>query len=88
MKTALLSIDSPKYLRRLVRELNSRSDGFYSGGQRYTLAALRAGVLKGRRLGRYLDPRDPRNNLEIWVEIDPANLSDAYVRTICASRTV
>ncbi len=82
----LLSTTDPRYLRRLVREANALPDGFYSGGQRYTRARLRAGTFEACRLSSYLDPHDPRNGRRVWVAVSPDTLGDAYGRTVTASR--
>ncbi len=85
---ALLDKTDPRYLRRLVRECNALPDGFYSGPRRYTRARLCGGLLEGGTLASYLDPQDPRNGRRIWIAIDADHLSDAYGRTVCASRVL
>jgi hypothetical protein len=93
MKTTkpLLPLDSPLYLRRLARELNSQGDnGFYYQSVRYSAARLRKGQLQGYRPAAYLDPQDPRAaRINPWRDLDSVllpSISDAYGRTICASR--
>lgn len=88
MSKPLLDTSNPLYLKRLAKELNSLSDGFYNGSLRYTCARYRAGRLQGRRLGAYLDPRDPRNGRAIWNELIPESVNDAYGCNVCASRSV
>ena len=89
MKHPLISTDSPLYLKRLTRELNSLGDGFYSNGIRYSAARIRAGQIQGYRLAAYLDPQDPRaESHNPWKNIDTQSpLSDAYGRTVSASRS-
>jgi hypothetical protein len=84
MKT-LLQTDSPKYLRRLARELNTLTDGFYDGSLRFSRARYSAGVLQGYRPASYLDPSDPRT-VNPWRQLDAGRLSDSYGRSVCASR--
>ena len=88
MKTQLIPTDSPLYLKRLARELNSQSDGFYHNGIRYSAARLKAGRLQVYRLAAYLDPQDPLAEFhKSWVEVDPSmGFSDAYGREVCATR--
>ena len=79
----LLALDSPTYLRRLVRELNGLPDRFYFGGTRYTRAAYRKGILCLRFMGCGERPRN------YWAHVaipESAVFSDAYGRTVTASR--
>lgn len=85
----LLQTNDPRYLRRLVRECNGLTDGFYAGGLRYGRARLASGRLQVRRPVSYVDPNDPRYQTGpqyVWNDVDAENLSDAYGRTVCASR--
>lgn len=77
---ALLALDSPLYLKRLARECNALPDGFYSGAARFTSARVRGDALQGRMLGRTTFVRAS------WVTLEPADLRDAYGRTVCATR--
>ncbi len=81
----LLDKTDPRYLRRLVRELNGLPDGFYCDAFRFTRARLRAGRLEAR------EARDtPRGS---WSPIGAPFMSldtlrDAYGRTVHASRVL
>jgi hypothetical protein len=89
MKNPLISTDSSLYLRRLARELNSQSDGFYisATGTRCTCARYSKGVLQIKRLAHYLDPRDARNGRAVWFDAEGMTFTDTYGRAICASRS-
>jgi len=70
----LLDTNSPLYLKRLVRELNSQEHGFYcSEGVRYHRARLYKGDLQAK--GSYP-----------WARVSKP-FSDAYGREIVASRS-
>lgn len=84
MKT-LLPITAPLYLKRLARELNALPDGFYYDGLRYSAARFSRGTLQGYRPASFVDPHDPRK-VNPWREIG-ADVSDAYGRTVFASRS-
>jgi len=75
---ALVQTDSPTYQRRLVRELNSQENGFYTPtGRRCNLAKFTQGRVAVREIGGK------------WFFPDydaPANFCDAYGRGIYASR--
>ena len=71
----LLPTNHPTVLRRLVRELNSQVDGFYTSGHRYHRARLRAGELQVKAHG------------QPWRMTGYENyFTDAYARHLCASR--
>ncbi len=77
----LLSPTDPRYLRRLVRELNGLPDGFYlSSGARYS----RTRYSKGR-FQVYIPLPGVR---AAWHDLAPGeHFRDAYGRTVTASRT-
>lgn len=81
-ETKLLSLDSPLYLKRLARELNALPDGFYYSGHRYTRARFKNGTLEARYIREC--------GCAAWTAtghggpIQP--FSDAYGRSVCASR--
>lgn len=85
MKT-LLAFDSPLYLRRLARELNGRSAGFYHDGERWTRAEFSQGVLRIWRVESY-GPGDRTNYAsKSFGDVSTAVFGDGNGGTICASR--
>jgi len=83
---ALIEITSVKYMRRMVRELNSLENGFYARmpgltvHRRYNVARFHAGMLQSKRISEDLGV--------IWDDITPQieNITDAFGRNVCASR--
>ena len=74
----LLDITSPKYLRRLAKELRSLPDGFYYGETRFNGAKFSDGRLVFRRVGdkfRHV----PALGVVAWPR-------DAYGQEVHASR--
>ena len=75
----LLETTSPKYLRRLVRELNRQTDGFYTAYAGFSLrcnrARLAAGVLECRPIAG-----------TAWFTPTYGTFTDPYGREIVASR--
>lgn len=72
----MIDIDSPKYQRRMVRELNSLPDGFYSRGQRFSRARFSKNKLQARSVSG-----------ERWTDVSFENINDAYGRSVTASRS-
>jgi len=70
----LLDLDDPRYMKRLVRELNGTVDGFYNNGRRFGRARFRADF----------ERVEARTNGH-WVPLVGESV-DAYGRGICASR--
>ena len=73
----LISKDSPLYLKRLTRELNYLSDGFYYKQYRCLWARLRGGILqvKAYFCGKWQ-----------WMNTDTFAFVDVYSREVVASR--
>lgn len=83
----LLPLTSPLYLRRLARECNALPDGFYADGVRYSRARLSRGAFQGYRPASFVEPGDLRGaSVNPWRDLSGENLSDAYGRTVTASR--
>jgi hypothetical protein len=76
----LLTTDSPKYLKRLVRELNGQVNGFYASFPCFRIRCNRARLENG-----VLKVRSPSSD-PMWFE--PLNLDfvDCYSNDIVASR--
>ncbi len=87
MKHSLISTDSPLYLKRLAKELNSLPDGFYLAqtGLRYSQAKFSKGILQVKRLTAYLDPQDPRTGAN-WFDASGMTFTDAYGRSVTVTR--
>ncbi len=83
----LLDTSAPLYLKRLARELNSRTDGFYSDGLRYSAARIRRGQLQGYRAPSFVDPNDPRAaSVNPWrnlTDLDLTTLTAAQAKDLC-----
>lgn len=78
MKT-LIETNSPLYLKRLVRELNSLTDGFYfTATEKLTSLRSSRARLKAGRLQVKWD--------RVWLPPLDMNFVDAYGRGIVASR--
>jgi hypothetical protein len=88
-KKPLLDLNSPTYLRRLARELNALPDGFYHKGQRYNQARVHSMAGEGgKRCTLSIFRPDP---VHVGVSYSTGItgecvISDAYGRTVCASR--
>jgi hypothetical protein len=80
----LLSFDSPTYLRRMARELNGLSDGFYHNGERYSRARFTAGQLV--LVGQTFEWNHNKRRTVWFSNLVNVVISDAYGRTVCASR--
>ncbi len=76
---SLLDPSSSLYLKRLARELNALGDGFYCTSLRFTAARYRVGELQGRHING--------EGRVCWLQIEPSDVTDAYGRAVCASRT-
>lgn len=83
MKT-LLPLNHPTYLRRLARELNSLPDGFYQGGTRYNRARFTLGSLVV--IGETLEWNHRKRRTAMFSDTAGITFSDAYGRSVCASR--
>lgn len=83
MKT-LLPLNHPTYLRRLARELNALPDGFYQDGTRYSRARFTAGSLVA--VGETLEWNHRKRRTAWFSTHDGITFSDAYGRSVCASR--
>ena len=76
-KYNLLPYDSLTVLRRMVRELNSQENGFYTNGHRYKRARLSKGQLQVRA-----------TSFDKWQVMGfEQYFSDAYGNKIVCSRT-
>lgn len=73
----LLSIHDPKYLRRLVREINAQIDAPYYGVYRVTRARIYQKLLQIKRLGA-----------DHWHCCDPTGFTYANGGDLVASRKV
>lgn len=76
----LLDTDSPTYLRRLVKELNSLPDGFYARASCFNIRCYRA-RLRGGALQVASHSASPT-----WFESQFQTFEDVYGREIVASR--
>lgn len=81
--TTLLDTSSALYLKRLVRALNALPDGFYANTPEGRLRFVRARWVtphgfQGRTLAEWGTPS--------WLPLS-GDLTDAYGRTVSASRT-
>lgn len=76
----LIPTDSPLYLRRLVRELNSQVNGFYVPGWPFNIRCNRARLKAGELQVTEPSPR-PK-----WFRPRSHLFTDPYGREIVASR--
>ncbi len=91
MKT-LLPLNHATYLRRLARELNALPDGFYQGGKRWNRARCVGMPCEGRenvmlQISRPSDDGDANSTESTGFSThEGVEFSDAYGRSVCASR--
>jgi hypothetical protein len=90
MNAKILPFDSPTYLRRMARELNALPDGFYHNGQRWTRASVstipcepQSAMLKIHRPSEFNHNATKSTG---FANLENVVFSDAYGRTVCASR--
>lgn len=76
----MIEISSPLYLKRLVRELNGTSDGFYASVATFNLRCNRARLKVG-----VLECRSPSGHPQWFVPSDHS-FQDVYGHSIVASR--
>jgi len=74
--------DSPLYLKRLVRELNSTPDGFYASFAGFCFRSNRARLNKGELQVRSLGSQFDKS----WITPSRMNFQDVFGREIIASR--
>lgn len=77
----LLDLDSPLYLKRLVRELNSQQDGFYASIACHRVRCNRARYKKGEIIVHSFKCKPT------WFAPTSRVFTDCYARQIVASRT-
>lgn len=86
----LLELTSATYLRRLAKELNALTDGFYFDGIRYTRASV--SVFKEVpmiRFTRTIYSDSKRTETESrGVTGKDLSVTDVYGREVCARRSV
>lgn len=74
-------MDSDLYQKRMVRELNALTDGFYTNGHRY----LQARFCKGQIQARSLDEKGK----SVWYTMGTRQVwCDVFGQEVCASRSV
>ena len=87
----LLTLNDPRYMRRLAKELRNLVDGFYWDGKRWTKAHCEKKVYENKAtlwIGRTTGRDYPEVTDEVMSFDTAENLviSDAYGRSVVASR--
>lgn len=79
----LLETSDPKYLKRLVRELNrvGSIDGFYA-----SVATFKVRCFRARLRGGHMQVRSHATHPEWFAPSSNRDFEDAYARPIVASR--